>query len=364
MGLAVFVNSKFKDKVYVVDIERKIYRLVDKSIIKEANFDNEKCKLRNEEFTLEESNGTLAYVNNKNHFYGIFKEVSGKLGLFWITKEHLEEQKEVKISNMVNLSNSLDVSDLGEKVFESLWYKPFGKDFAKPRVLKAFPYRLYSLREFLVKTNLKEAIIKEGEEVRINNDNVKVLDKTEKNTDKSTLKIEDINNTDNNTFNKKDISSGEKFNMHTEGTYMVNNPEKSEQSNTVASVSSIISFGNVPRKKYDSIFTRNLIYEIILKAIKVGDRVTIPNEYMQTVKCYMLKSLESNLSMTKYKSISKIKFSNESPESILAVVDYDEESEFTIITVLKEFNDEQISDNDIQYYTMEYNKLKRRESHV
>lgn len=101
-------------------------------------------------------------------------------------------------------------------------------------------------------------------------------------------------------------------------------------------------------------------YEMILKTLKNGDSVSVPSEYYAKLYCQKLRYLEFGANDSTYTAIEKIKFNERLDESIICAVEYANDSEMVRITVYREYSLQDISDNDIVHYTIEYGKWRRK----
>jgi hypothetical protein len=126
---------------------------------------------------------------------------------------------------------------------------------------------------------------------------------------------------------------------------------------TILNVDNIFKINETPTDLKEQ---PDYIYEMILKVLNTGDMITLPLSYFSKIKCYMVKNLEANMSFTKYKALGTIKFDSRLDNNIFAVIDYDEEEQTVKVTVLKKYNDETVTENEIAAYMVKYNKWRKQ----
>lgn len=131
-------------------------------------------------------------------------------------------------------------------------------------------------------------------------------------------------------------------------------------SDTIIDVGDMVSMEDI---QTEDIETPAMIYEIILKSIKQNDSVSIPMSYYTKLKTTLRKNLYTNMDCTKYTSLVDIKFNLVDGYSILAVVEYDETLEDVRITVIKPYNKNTIDDEELVYYELKYNKIRKENSY-
>ena len=106
------------------------------------------------------------------------------------------------------------------------------------------------------------------------------------------------------------------------------------------------------------------MYESILKLLKVNDSISIPIEYYKKLCVKHKRNVFISMDCTRYTAISEIRLASKALENILAIVDYNELAKDVRITILKEFDNNMVSEDDISILEVKYNKWKRNNSFI
>lgn len=145
---------------------------------------------------------------------------------------------------------------------------------------------------------------------------------------------------------------------------MVNKLTNSDVDNneTLLEVDEMIRVANKEDKVTSGEVNNDIVYEVVLKAIKEADRVSIPKDFYKKLPVIIKKNLFLNRDCTKYTAIVQIKFDKTSDMNLVAMAEYDESLDDVIVTVLKPFNDIVLSSDRFSFYEVKYNKWKKEHS--
>ena len=304
--------------------------------------------------------GTVAYINTEFNFYGVIQPFNGKLELRWISIENFNNDTK---HNKVLLDKDLlvDVTQCGERVLNKYWFRDIpgvvvkslsrwmekkdrlfgvGEATKEPQETVEEPQETVEepqktaeekietpidnigVRNYIKELSLREAAV-QAKEIEVQN---KLTELTEKSNRLSTI---------------LDTLSKKNFDSAVEVILDVDEVTKIGMVNTVKTVSN------------------EFAYEMLLKAAMDNDSITVSKEYLSKLKIYMKKSLEANLGYTKYRAIVQIKFESTSENSILAIIDYDEDKDTARVTILKAFCNERITTDEVSKYYIAYEQWRR-----
>lgn len=373
----------------------------DSEIIGYSAKDN---KYTDDDFSLTDSLGTIAYVNNEYGFTGVIRPSKSTksviknnikhklivLNLLWIKTDTLKQLKQYSL--LANSKNPIDVTNQGLKVLEQDWV---GKGISKVLYLdnfgtsnnfssfcsrltkEEFISSLYSelhidknydsssetkneqyIKEETANEDEKEQTEtieatkteKEDASAQVNKELLNIISNLENRLSEIIEKEDALKEIVNNISNKQDELS-EKV----ENTSANKNNDDNEN---MISVNTIVESGAVVRKVLD---TYDNSYEIMLKTLSVGDNVSLPFEYYSKIKVIQKKMLSCTGTMT-FEALSTIKFDEMSQRNIFAYLYVNERQQIVRLLVLKEFNDRIITDSDIQEYYAKYLKWKKEAS--
>lgn len=396
----LLVISKNQSRLLIADLDNKNTILKFDKSTKINNFDMSKKMYTGDKIEITNSIATAAYHHNKFKVYGLLNEHKGKVRIIWIKEDDFKNDS--KSSLVVNMANMIDISDLGEEIFETNWS---GKNFGKPLISRRVAGIQASFTTFYdyIRNNLREYNKEHGivtdeeikEEVKheVKSDTVEL--------DKPALEeVEDnkCNECDNNEQSNGTIDENAKINskyfdiLESKLRNIIEREkaldEREEElirkstginrllaytnqldldglANINIDIDNIVSFED---RKIDNVDektkTSELAYELMLKALSVNDSVSIPMEYFSKLKCYVKKTLESNLKYTKFKVLSVIKINSTDTANLCALVDSDEQLDKVRITVVKEYNNSNISDEEIVKFEIQYAKLRKQMSYI
>lgn len=361
-------------------------------------------KYIDDDFSLVDSLGTIAYVNKEYGFTGVLRAskstktvVKNKikhklivLNLIWIKTDTLKQLKQY--SSLANSKNPIDITSQGLKVLEQSWV---GNGISKVLYLDNFGASAnfsnfcskLTKEEFIssleVKKHLSEncgssSEVKDGQ--RLNEETTNVIEKepseiiedtkTEKedasaqvnkellgiisNLENKLSKIIEkettLNEIVNNISNKQDELSKK--------IEKTSDNKNNDDNENLISVNTIVESGAVVRKVLD---TYDNSYEIMLKTLSIGDNVSLPFDYYSKIKVIQKKMLSCTGTMT-FEALSTIKFDEMSQRNMFVYLYVNERQQIVRLLVLKEFNNEIVTDNDIQEYYSKYLKWKKEAS--
>ena len=130
-------------------------------------------------------------------------------------------------------------------------------------------------------------------------------------------------------------------------------------------VADIKSDSNVSIKEDDSTgeIGAEAIYDFILKIMKVNDTISVPRTYYEKLTTIIKRNMMLSMDGTKYDSIILIRFNRACKENIVARVEYDAASEYTRITIIKQYSLVEITDKQVLDYEIKFNQWKRLHSY-
>lgn len=313
--LVVDKGNKSNNEVFVIDVLDRKFKVVDYSRVKHLeNLDDTRARYVGEEIDIADSVGVLAYINKDDKVYGIFQtNKQHELILSWITIDDFSRDTDKdKVCNLVN--EPLDITQFGREVYKPGWFSS-----VKLRHICSLHNGQIKVSDFLSKVDNNNMLEKYRE-----------LDN----------KIDELNKLKmqlNNLLNK--LSHSDYINAIEE----------------LVEIDNVYTFDdNRIEKKY--VAKEDIVYEMLLRGVSYGDIITISKDYFSKLKVYLKKTLESNLSYSKYRAIAVIKLEENSSYNVLAIVDYDESLDTMKLTILKPYGAYAIDDNDIDSYYIEYRR--------
>ena len=130
-------------------------------------------------------------------------------------------------------------------------------------------------------------------------------------------------------------------------------------------VADIKSDSNVSIKEDDSTgeVGTEAIYDFILKIMKVNDTISVPRIYYEKLTTIIKRNMMLSMDGNKYDSIILIRFNRACKENIVARVEYDATSDYTRITIIKQYSLLEVTDKQLLDYEIKYNQWKRLHSY-
>lgn len=129
-------------------------------------------------------------------------------------------------------------------------------------------------------------------------------------------------------------------------------------STQVIDVQNIVSLNE---QAVDAASTSDMIlYESMLKAVMTSDSISIPRDLYNKLIVTLKKHLSMNRDYTEYRAIVQLRFDRTGTAFMLAVVDYKEELDYVRVTVLKPYNTEQVSQEELLDYEIRYNEWRKK----
>ena len=105
------------------------------------------------------------------------------------------------------------------------------------------------------------------------------------------------------------------------------------------------------------------VYELILKLMKVDDSISLPRTYYEKLSTIIKRNMMLSRDGSKYDSIILIRFNKMSKENIIARVEYDLTKDYTRVTVIKQYNAVELTDNQLLDYEIKFNQWRRMHSY-
>jgi hypothetical protein len=414
MANIVIVKSKKNNgKAFIVDLDdfRNVY--IDTNRLKEIDgYNSETNTFKDDKYNINECYGTLAFVNKKEKFYGVLKDRNGALSVTLVTFKTVEENPE-EFNKYSNINGKLvDITQYGLDVLKKqFWKEKISNSINSVATIKSLSRQtMCKVEDFIemLKQQDEATTIKNKEETKINSEPAvdkkeefkqtieekpkpqaitseiaedkqpEIENNNEKHVAEETKKEESSSVKDIDTLSKildsiesrlSEVISREKvlderekelIDKSSKLNKMLARAEASEVgtvTDTILNVDNIFKINETPTDLKEQ---PDYIYEMILKVLNTGDMITLPLSYFSKIKCYMVKNLEANMSFTKYKALGTIKFDSRLDNNIFAVIDYDEEEQTVKVTVLKKYNDETVTENEIAAYMVKYNKWRKQ----
>ena len=349
------------DKVVFIDIEKN---KVAQGLINQASinrFDIKNRRYQDDLVNIEDSIGTLAFINKKYKFYGVLRYMGNKLYIEWITEEHLKNDK--NLDNLANIHGDLvDITSLGTKVFTKDWLNTVRKI-----CVTEINYKVISTDKFIhnievenkedEKTNEEITLSKKEETETIVEQNENKKDITVEILNKDILnKLVELEIREK-ALTEKERSIQEKCDKINRILSKLENVDVNKLIGTVVDADNIYKFDTVKEEKLSK---ADLANEFALKMLNNGDEISIDKSYFNKIKCLNKKSIESNVAYTYYKMIVALKFERESQYAIFGILDYNEDKEFVKFKVLKSYTNSDITDEEINKFYLEYLKKQRQ----
>jgi hypothetical protein len=111
-----------------------------------------------------------------------------------------------------------------------------------------------------------------------------------------------------------------------------------------------------------SITMNSYLYDTMLKVLKTDDTISVPRAYYEGLINMIMRNIMLSRDGCSYDSIVKIKFYREAKENIVARVEYKATEEFTRVTVIKPYNDIEITNNKLADYEVKFNQWRKMNS--
>ena len=151
-----------------------------------------------------------------------------------------------------------------------------------------------------------------------------------------------------------------------EEEFIKRNKDKSNEKKTVKNEGSEVKEKNDTKITDDEVEVSTQIdidelnvYSIILKTIKENDVVTVPLHIYNKLETISMKVIESNFSMTEYKTITKIRVDKEGEGNVLAIVDFKDKSNNVKVHILESYSTNDVDKYDIGKYEVAFKEWRR-----
>lgn len=112
----------------------------------------------------------------------------------------------------------------------------------------------------------------------------------------------------------------------------------------------------------DSIGTES-VYEFILKIMKVDDSISLPRTFYEKLTTVIKRNMMLSRDGNKYDSIVLIRFDKASRDNLVARVEYDITKDYTRVTIIKQFNSIELTNNQMLDYETKFNQWRRMHSY-
>lgn len=353
------------DKVVFIDVDnnRVVHGRIEQAKI--PTFNTKTRRYINDEVNIEESVGTLLFVNNEHNFYGVLRLLGTKLTLEWITKQNLLEDKNYnKIANIHNLP--IDITSQGLRVFNKNWLP-----FAKQIFVSEINYKMTTKEKFMQDiTGVVESVEKDikneeptlyetKEDTQINRENNKDTENTNENINIDLVKrLVELEKREE-AVREKEKDLTEKSNRLSRLLAKLETVDIDKAVGAMVDVDDISTFD---KREDSSISKADLATEFSLKIASSGDIVTISKDYYSKVFWLTRKTLEQNVAYTMYKLMVSLKFERESEYSIFGIIDYNEDLDVVKFKVLKSYSKSGITEHEISDFHLEYLKDRKVQS--
>lgn len=126
----------------------------------------------------------------------------------------------------------------------------------------------------------------------------------------------------------------------------------------VDDIETVVSFNDEILDERD-IDTNELVYEQALRVMSKGNKLTIPKSMYSKCNQEILKIMDISLSGDRYEALMKLKFNREDSRYIICIAEYDEDKQYTDITVVKSYGKQEMSRDELVGITMSYSKWKK-----
>ena len=376
--VATTLTAKDKDnktgdinKVMYVDVENNKIAYADVSQAKIPGFNTITRRYVNDNVPIEETVGTLAFVNTEYRFYGVLKMLGNKPYLVWITEEDLKVDKNYNL--IANINNKpYDITHLGKSVFNKNWLS-----VTKQLFVSSVQYKLLGYEKFMEIIGSRE--INKNDVKPINNVKPTNISKVSNNKSVEESINNNINANDNNSDKLSDIEKDiirrlveiekreeslakKEAELSEKSTRLSNILAKIEGNeidniiSTIIDIDELIEFDVEP---VDELTKSDFAIEMSIKMLNHGDVISIHQDYFKKLHCLTKKTLESNLAYTNYKIMASIKFERNSEYSVFGIVEYNSDSSYVKFNVLKPFSNKEIKDEEVANYFVEYTKWRK-----
>jgi len=346
---------------------------------------------------VKDSYGTALFINREIGVYGVVKDRKKRPSLTWISIGLIE-----KSNNTLGILNTdgkitelIDLTHMGIDMFDMTPPKGFSRTYSymsesssvnigKDRFLKDMGFIKDEEHEVLNNEQLLDDMdIENVDDTIIDNENVDEpsLDEDEpvdniisESNEKTKDTFEEYNNWLENKLEEYYVSRKERDELIRKETEaeelskraldMIATLHETEDENTVIlDVDKIVSSDDTNNVQSVDL-SKYVIYELLLKVLKVNDSVSIPTEYYNQLKVILRKSFYMSRNLDIYTSIVDIKLGNDKVNNLSVIVDYNANEEYTRITVLKTYNEKELSANELAILDMKYQEWKRKNSYT
>lgn len=397
-NIKLIASKKNNKAIHVLDLEAGQYKYALLDDIKRLNNkDWVGDRLILDKLPINETYGTLAFKDKQNKVYGILKEYGKSLSVCLIPASRLDN-KDKSLSGVNSELLEIDSSD--EQIYtKKYWISKYNcikalictdniHSLSKISVeqLKSIIEDKPSVHEETLETQqsvqeetqesletsetqetveeITESTVIEKEETKeIIEDKEELFKGTSNNSNEMLLEFEKSleKRLENIIEREKVIKEKEKelIEKSSRLNKVLARAESGEVNNIVNTLLEVdnVYVDGVEHKRVN--LKQDYVYEMLLKTVSIGDMITISKDYFTRLKVYMRKNLESNISYTKYKAISTIKFHSEVKENIVALVNYDESLDGIQLTILKDYDDTEFTEDDLARYILQYNKWRK-----
>ena len=117
------------------------------------------------------------------------------------------------------------------------------------------------------------------------------------------------------------------------------------------------------QSEYHEETASNNIYELILKVMKIDDSISLPRDFYDNLITIIKRNMMISKSGTKYDSIVLIKIDRASKENLVARVEYDITKDYTRVTIIKQYDSNELTDNQLVDYEIKFNQWRRMHSY-
>ena len=326
----------------------------------------QKIKKENENYTY-----TPVYWHSKYRVIGLVKDKDLKPTLYWIKEDDLKNNSLISKVMPYKHSELIEIRTEDQSIFNKLKIDK-EKNRSVARYLDNESFLNIGYTRFIDRLNGKEKPITEvekqkpAEEEQNTVEKQQAVEKAEENQPESTINIENIleayyiKRKEREEFERqKEENNKLALKLKKLCAIATSNSMTDE---TLLDVQKVVTIDN--KEDNNTLNTSELVYELILKALRKGDTISIPLNYFKKLKTTIRKNLFLSMSCTKYTALVDIRISDTSKDNLFALVEYDEDLEYTRITALKSYNSNKVDENDILVYEMDYNKWKKENSWI
>lgn len=325
-----FIRTTNKKEVLVLDTDNMQFRKLKVEQVQSVNdIDNFNTKLlqyKYDNISVPNSSGTIVLYDKNNEYYGVITTSnSGKPSLHIVSKDKINEyESKHKVCNTA--------------LFR---IKEIPEDTNMENYARAY---IKYIRYFKSDAPQKEESIEETTNNTVE-ESVSNIEKetTEKISEKTTGDIELL---------KQRLQ---------EAICKTENLSAYSANEVIVSVKDIFTFKKpITKPKNKQIIFPHYTYELILKSVGTGDVISVPKSYFETLSVFRIRLLEKSSHDLGYAAIEKIKFNKNLEEFLIAIAEFERNSDMVRLYICNEYGTEEISDNDIGYYTVNYTSMRKQ----